>query len=216
MALNNLAYSRLHGTYLITHHDQYDDERLLADSRNALIGGAGILQYRDKSGDAAKRLRQAEKLRKLTTEYSCLLIINDDVELALQVAADGVHLGQHDNAIQLARSLLGPDSIIGSSCYNQLDLALQASSEGADYVAFGRFFPSSTKPAAVQAQPQLLKLARDKLDVPIVAIGGITHDNASGLIKAGADMIAVINAVFAQPDITSATRQFQNLFRPQG
>ena len=216
MAINISSNSRLHGTYLITHHDPYDDERLLSDSRNALIAGAGILQYRDKSSDAAKRLRQAVKLRNLTAEYGCLLIINDDIELAQQVAADGVHLGKHDNAIQPARSLLGPDSIIGASCYNQLSLALQACSEGADYVAFGRFFASTTKPAAVQAQPQLLKQARKKLDIPIVAIGGITHDNAPGLIKAGADMIAVINAVFAQPDITAATRQFQNLFKPQG
>ncbi len=120
-------------------------------------------------------------------------------------------LGKHDNAIQPARSLLGPDAIIGASCYNQLDLALQARSEGADYVAFRTFLSFSTKPAAVQAQPQLLEQARDKLDVPIVAIGGITHDNAPGLINAGADMIAVIDAVFGQSDINIGNQAVSEL-----
>ena len=207
---------KLHGTYLITHHDSLDDARLVRDVTDALTGGARILQYRDKTRDPDKHLRQCKKLRGLTADYGCVFIVNDDVALARASRADGVHLGREDNRIKHARDMLGPEAIIGSSCYNQFELAVQACDAGADYVAFGRFLPASTKPDAVQADLQLLQQASKQLDVPVVAIGGITQDNASGLIDAGADMIAIINAVFGQQNIQTAAGQFQNLFIKQG
>jgi len=211
MAMNSSRH-HLTGLYLISSHDQHEDKKLWRDVEDALSAGTRILQYRDKSGDADKRLRQAEHLRKITRQYDCLLLINDDINLAKQVDADGVHLGKDDGNIDQARALLGSDAIIGASCYNQLELAVQASQRGADYVAFGRFFVSATKPAAVQAHAGLLQQARQQLDLPVVAIGGITHDNALQLIEAGADMLAVINGVFAQHDIRKAAQQFQRLF----
>jgi len=211
MAMNS-SHNHLKGLYLISNHDQHDDEKLSDDAEEALATGVRVLQYRDKSGDADKRLRQAENLRKLTQQYDCLLLINDDIDLAKQVDADGVHLGKDDGNIDHARALLGSDAIIGASCYNQFERAVQASQRGADYVAFGRFFASATKPAALQANTGLLQQARQQLDLPVVAIGGITHDNALQLIEAGADMLAVINGVFAQHDIRKAAQQFQRLF----
>ena len=206
---------RLQGLYLISNHQQHDDQRLLDDVYIALQSGVKILQYRDKSGDQDKRLSQCQQLRKMTRSHDCLLIVNDDARLAQQVEADGVHLGQEDGNIVHARHLLGNDKIIGVSCYNRIELARQAVTEGADYVAFGRFFPSTTKPNAVQASIDLLHEAKG-LGLPIVAIGGISQDNAPGLINAGADMIAVIDAIFGQSDIKTATQQFQNLFTSEG
>lgn len=206
--------SPLQGLYLITDHDQLTDQQLADDVSQALNAGAHLLQYRDKTDDWQKRLRQAGALRELTLANDCLLIINDDVALAEAVAADGVHLGKDDGAVAAARQKLGPDRIIGASCYNQLELARQAANDGADYLAFGRFFPSSTKPAAVQAAPELLPRA-SSLGRPLVAIGGITPDNAAGLVAAGADMLAVINAVFSSPDIGASVRQFISIFEAQ-
>ena len=206
---------RLKGLYLISNHQHAEDQHLLDDVDLALQSGAKILQYRDKSLDQEKRLLQCQRLRTMTASYDCLLIINDDARLAQLVEADGVHLGQQDGNISDARQLLGNDKIIGISCYNDIELARQAADEGADYIAFGRFFPSRTKPNAVQASVDLLHQARN-LQLPIVAIGGISKDNAPGLINAGADMIAVIDAVFGQRDIKTATQQFQNLFTSQG
>lgn len=207
--------NRLQGLYLISNHQHAEDQHLLNDVNLALQSGAKILQYRDKSSDQEKRLSQCQRLRTMTASYDCLLIINDDARLAQQVEADGVHLGQQDGNIPDARHLLGNEKIIGVSCYNNIELARQAAAEGADYIAFGRFFPSRTKPNAVQASVDLLHQASN-LQLPIVAIGGISKDNAPGLINAGADMIAVIDAVFGQRDIKTATQQFQNLFTSQG
>ncbi|MBT8440486.1 MAG: thiamine phosphate synthase, partial [Gammaproteobacteria bacterium] len=165
--------------------------------------------------DQEKRLLQCQQLRKTTTDSGCLLIINDDARLAQQVEADGVHLGQEDGNITHARQLLGDDKIIGVSCYNKIELASQAADEGANYIAFGRFFPSRTKPNAIQAHADILHQAKD-LQLPVVAIGGISQDNAPDLINAGADMVAVIDAIFGQSDIKTATQQFKNLFKLQG
>ena len=206
---------RLQGLYLISNHQQFNNQRLFDDVDLALQSGVKILQYRDKSGDQEKCLLQCRQLRKMTADSGCLLIINDDAGLARQVDADGVHLGQEDGNINHARDLLGSDKIIGVSCYNKIELARQAASEGADYIAFGRFFPSRTKPNALQAHAEILQQARE-LQLPTVAIGGISQDNAPGLIKAGADMIAVIDAVFGQSDIKTAIQQFKLLFRSQG
>jgi thiamine-phosphate pyrophosphorylase len=206
---------RLQGLYLISNHQTFEDQRLLEDVDLALQGGVKILQYRDKSGDQEKHLSQCRQLRKITADCGCLLIINDDAGLAQQVDADGVHLGQEDGNITHARQLLGDDKIIGVSCYNKIELASQAADKGADYIAFGRFFPSRTKPNAIQAHADILHDAKN-LQLPVVAIGGISQDNAPGLIHAGADMIAVIDAIFGQSDIKTATQQFKNLFKSQG
>lgn len=149
----------------------------------------------------------------LCLNYHVPFIINDDLALAKTLGADGVHLGAEDAAAAYARQALGPRAIIGVSCYNSLERALQAQREGADYVAFGRFFPSRSKPDAVQAGIELLREARKKLHLPIAAIGGITLQNAAQLLEAGADMLAVIHGVFGEQDVRAATQSYTTLFR---
>mgnify|MGYP001816074017 CR=1 FL=1 len=205
----------LRGLYVITNSTLAAEQDLTDQVASALQGGARIIQYRDKHSNAPCRLDQARRLRKLTHSYASLLIINDDVDLALAVQADGVHLGRQDTALAQAREKLGPHAVIGVSCYNRLALARQAKQAGADYIAFGRFFPSQTKPEAVQAEPELLRQARRELQLPLVAIGGITPENGASLITAGADMLAVIHAVFGQPDIRKACEHFRTLFQPE-
>ncbi len=203
--------ARIEGLYAIT-PDEADTAELLRKVRLALLGGARILQYRNKTATAALRLKQAEALRGLTREFAVPLIVNDDTALARQVNADGVHLGGEDGGVAEARALLGDGSLIGVSCYNRLPLAQEAVRQGADYVAFGSFFISTVKPEAVAATPDLLRQARCELNVPIVAIGGITAQNGAQLLKAGADALAVISAVFSAPDVEGAAREFSNLF----
>ena len=156
-------------------------------------------------------MQTAQALRELTHRHHALLIINDDVALAATCNADGVHIGRHDGGLREARARLGAEAIIGVSCYNQFELARQAVEAGADYVAFGRFFPSRTKPDAVPASLDLLHQARQELDIPVVAIGGITAATAAPLLEAGADMLAVVEGLFTQPDIRAAARQFREL-----
>ena len=207
--------SRLHGLYVITDARLAAAQGLATQVEAALEGGARIIQYRDKGKDRSRRELEAETLRRLTQRYQALLIINDDVELAHRCAADGVHLGRDDISLPTARQRLGDGAIIGISCYNRLELALQAARLGADYVAFGRFFSSRSKPEAVQAEAQLLRQAREHLQLPLVAIGGITPENGRQLLEAGADMLAVIHAVFGQPDIRLACAQFHTIFLPE-
>jgi thiamine-phosphate pyrophosphorylase len=199
------------GLYAIT-PDTPDTDELLRCVRPALRGGARVLQYRNKSAAAALRLRQAQALRQLTREFGTTFIVNDDARLAAQVDADGVHLGGADGGVAAARGLLGKAGIIGASCYNRLPLALEAAKQGADYVAFGAFFPSSVKPGAVRADVALLHAARRELGVPIVAIGGITQRNGAALVEAGADALAVISALWDAPDIEAAAQGFSTLF----
>jgi len=201
----------LQGLYAIT-DTSLCKNNLLQQVEAALIGGAKILQYRDKSVDNSRRTTEARALLRLCQQYKIPLIINDDVQLAAAVEADGVHLGRDDSAIQNARTQLGSEAIIGVSCYNDLSAALAAESAGADYVAFGRFFSSSTKPDAAPANIELLRQASAQISLPLVAIGGITPENGGQLIEAGADMLAVIQGIFGQPNIRSATQQFQQLF----
>lgn len=198
------------GLYAIT-PDETDTAELLRKVRLALLGGARVLQYRNKIADAALRLEQAWALRELTHEFSVPLIINDDVVLAQQVDADGVHLGGEDGSVAAARAVLGNDKFIGVSCYNRIELAHEAARQGADYVAFGSFFASTIKSNAVVASPELLRQARREIAVPLVAIGGITVPNGAHLLKAGADALAVISAVFSASDIQNAARQFSIL-----
>ena len=206
---------RLRGLYTITDSALATQHGLTVQVEAALAGGARIIQYRDKSVDRQRRLAEASQLRRLTEQNQALLIINDDVELAYQAGADGVHLGRDDMTLTLARQRLGAAAIIGVSCYNQLELALQAAQAGADYIAFGRFFPSRSKPGAVPAHAELLQQARQRLALPLVAIGGITPENGRQLIQAGADMLAVIHGVFGQPDIRQACASFQAIFESE-
>ena len=210
-SLHDPGTHAIQGLYAIT-PDECDTEALLRRVRLALAGGARVLQYRNKRADAVLRLAQARALRALTREFSARLIVNDDAQLAQRADADGVHLGRGDATLGAARAVLGGQKIIGISCYNQLPLARDAVAQGADYVAFGAFFPSSTKPGAVQADAELLRQARAELKVPIVAIGGITLENGAGLVEAGADALAVISAVFEAGDIEAAAQDFEKLF----
>ncbi|WP_066014966.1 thiamine phosphate synthase [Endozoicomonas atrinae] len=204
---------RFHGLYGVTDSQLQPDDRILIETvEQALMGGMKVLQYRDKSLDSGKRLRQAGALKVLCHQYQAMLIINDDVELALDVEADGVHLGQQDESLAYARERLGDYAIIGISCENSLEKAKAAVEQGANYIAFGKFFPSRTKPDAKNAELSILSDAREMFDLPIVAIGGITMDNASDVISAGADMVAVVNNLFAAQNIRDRAQGFMALF----
>ena len=206
---------RLNGLYAITDARLQRPDQLTECVRLAIDGGARLIQYRDKSADADFRLRQATALAGLCREHGVTLIINDDVELAAECGAQGVHLGENDADPQTARRLLGDKAIIGVSCYNRLPLALQAANQGADYIAFGRFFPSRTKPEAVQASLDLISMAGQQLSLPVAAIGGITAHNAKLLIDAGVAMLAVVHGVFAAADIRQAAAAYAALFQQQ-
>jgi len=199
------------GLYAIT-PDLADTSELLRKVRLALEGGARTLQYRNKIADTALQFQQAQALRQLTREFDTTLIVNDDVALAVQIDADGVHLGGEDGSVIAARALLGESKILGVSCYNLAPLGLAAVQQGADYVAFGAFFTSSVKPEAVKAELSMLRAARGEIRVPIVAIGGITHQNGTELVQAGADALAVISALWDAPDIKASAQQFSTLF----
>ncbi len=198
------------GVYALT-PECVDTEKLLQMVEAALKGGAAAVQYREKTGDVALRHEQASELLPLCRRYGVPLVINDDLRLADLTDADGVHLGREDASLREARIILGPKKIIGISCYQNLELARQAQADGADYVAFGSFYPSPTKPQAQRAHLQLLHDAAG-LSVPVVAIGGITADNAAEAIEAGADSIAVISALFDAPDVEQAARALSRLF----
>ena len=202
----------LRGLYAITDERLMPESDFLSSAEQALLGGVRLIQYRDKTTDTEKRLHQASVLKQLCEQTGSLLIINDDIELAGEVQADGVHLGKDDSSIDLAHRQLGMDAIVGVSCYNQLDLAIDAEKSGADYVAFGAFFPSSTKPEARTASLELLKTAKQKLQIPVCSIGGITADNAKILIKQGTDMTAIITDLFASDDIQKTASQISRLF----
>ncbi|WP_372523522.1 thiamine phosphate synthase [Sulfuricaulis sp.] len=203
---------QLAGLYAIADTLYLDDAHLMPAVGEATAGGARIVQYRDKKHVAADRARQVTELASLCRQHGALFIINDDVELAKQVQAAGVHLGRDDVSLAQARAQLGSQAIIGVSCYNELARAVRAQAEGADYVAFGSFFPSRTKPQAVRAGLELLCEAKQKLHIPVVAIGGITPENGAHLLAAGADALAVIEGVFGQVDIRAAAQRYARLF----
>jgi len=203
----------LSGLYAIT-ADGVRGDTLYTQAEAALAGGSRILQYRDKSGDNVRRLKEAKALLGLCRAHQALFIINDDIGLCQQCGAHGVHLGKEDGDLPSARKALGRDRIIGISCYNDLQQAHAAADGGADYVAFGAIYPSSTKPSAANAGLALLRKARSELDLPIVAIGGITPENAPPVIEAGADMVAMIQGLFGQEDIRLAAEKTSRLFKP--
>ncbi|WP_114241806.1 thiamine phosphate synthase [Dyella sp. C9] len=196
------------GLYVITDGPR---RNLLEVVALALAGGARLLQYRDKTTDHARRLTEARAIRALCVARKVPMIVNDDVALAMAAGADGVHLGEEDGDIAAARAQLGPEAIIGVSCYDSAERAFQLAAAGADYLAFGAFFPSPTKPHARRASFDLLRQTA-ALGLPRVAIGGITPDNGGPLIDAGADYLAVISAVFGDPDVRGAAARFAQLF----
>lgn len=200
------------GLYAIT-PDEPDTAALAAKVRLALAGGATTVQYRNKSATAALKSEQARELLALCRKARALLIVNDDLELALAIGADGLHLGTEDGDLAEARKAIGPKRLLGASCYNRIELAERAVAAGADHVAFGSVFASPTKPAARRAPLALFGEARKRLAVPLVAIGGITPDNARQVIEAGAHAVAVISALFDAPDVEAAARKFASLFR---
>lgn len=197
------------GLYLIT-PDEPDSARLLARVA-PVLPFASCLQYRNKRADPGLRERQASALRLLCRDAGVPLIINDDAALAARIGADGVHLGEHDGELAAARALLGDAAIVGVSCYDQLARAEIAAQAGADYIAFGAFFPSPTKPHARRASPVLLQAAA-RLGLVRVAIGGITPDNARPLVNAGADLVAVISGVFDATDPVAAAQAYRACF----
>ena len=206
---------KLRGLYAITDSELLKG-KLLPYVEAALKGGVKLLQYRDKSSDDARRLREAEALRELCNRYGTALIINDDAELAARLGV-GLHLGQGDGSLSVARALLGRKAIIGGTCHGQLALAETAAKEGASYVAFGRFFNSTTKPGAPAADINLLDAARAQISLPIVAIGGVTLDNAPALIAHGASMVAVVHGLFgadSADEVERRARAFSALFTP--
>jgi thiamine-phosphate pyrophosphorylase len=199
------------GVYAVT-PETADTESLLTRVEAALVGGIAAVQYRDKSADVARRHEQASELVALCRRYKVPLIINDDLRLADLTDADGVHLGRDDGSLREARIILGKGKFIGASCYQSLDLAQAAQAAGADYVAFGSFFASTTKPAAGRADAALLRAAAQAVHIPLVAIGGITLANAPLLLDAGADCLAVLSALFDAPDTGAAAHALNQLF----
>ncbi len=207
---------QLPGLYAVT-PDGLQAADLLDRVRLSLAAGVRLLQYRAKpaSGEApGARAATARAIAMACRAAGALLIVNDDPALAAAVGADGVHLGRDDGTVAQARAHVGR-TIVGVSCYDSLERALQAEADGADYVAFGAMFPSRVKPAAVRASHALLADARARLRVPIVAIGGIDLGNAPGVLQAGADSLAVISAVYDAPDIAEAVRSFNQLIDPE-
>lgn len=204
----------LRGLYAITDSQLLSDGRLLPYVEAALKGGARLLQYRDKSQDEARRLREAQALAELCRRYDAELIINDDAALAARLGV-GVHLGQEDGSLSSARARLDRRALVGATCHAQLELADQAAAEGASYLAFGRFYNSQTKPGAPAASLELLQQARQRYRLPLVAIGGVTLDNAPDLIGAGAHLVAVVHALFAADsaaEVEQRARAFAALF----
>ncbi len=203
-------HQHLRGLYVVTTDDMLLP-RLSAMVGAALKGGAKLVQYRNKSAPAPLRRSQAAELLRICRATGAKLIVNDDLALALEVGADGVHLGSEDGDLATARAALGPDRILGASCYNDIALAKAAAKAGANYLAFGAVFPSKTKTAAAHAPLSTLHAAK-RIGLPIAAIGGITLDNAPEVIDAGADMVAVISDLFNTMDITTRAAAYQDLF----
>ncbi|PCJ24206.1 MAG: thiamine phosphate synthase [SAR86 cluster bacterium] len=191
----------LSGVYAITDDLLLPGPLLFSATEAALEGGVSLIQYRSKEGSPAQRLKNAQKLATLCRKYETPLIINDDISLCESSQAQGVHLGHTDGSVKSARQQLGCEAIIGVTCHSSIEEALAAEKNGASYVAFGRFFPSKSKPQAPLANLEILNQARVALTIPIVAIGGINAENSSHVLLAGADMLAVIHGIFGRHDV---------------
>ena len=204
----------LQGLYAIADVQHIRAADFLERVQAVLVAGTPLVQYRDKVNEREVRERIAQQLWQLTQRHRSLLIINDDVELARAVDADGVHLGKEDCGIAEARACLGPDKIIGASCYNRYDNVVEAVANGANYVAFGSFFASPTKPAAPRADLDLIVRAKQEMGVPVCAIGGITQENVMPLLQSGVDMIAVISSLFDSPSPARSAQEYLALLQP--
>ena len=205
---------KLAGLYAIT-PDEPRTEILVGKVGQALRGGASLVQYRNKTAGPELRREQGRALAALCRAAGAPFIVNDDLALALALDADGVHLGADDGDLAEARQRLGQGKLLGASCYNRMELARTAAQAGVDYLAFGSVFSSGTKPGAVRAPLALFAEARRSFALPLVAIGGITHENAPQVFAAGADAVAVISAVFDAGDITASAAGFARLHQPQ-
>lgn len=201
----------LKGLYAVT-LDLADTADLLRRVEQALLGGVRLVQYRNKPAGAALRREQSMALLDLCRQNGVPLVINDDLQLALGIGADGAHLGREDGDLAAARAALGPGKLLGVSCYDDMERAREAKHIGADYIAFGSFFSSPTKPGAVRAPLTLLTRASEEFGLPVCAIGGITLQNAPQLIAAGADLLAVITDLFEAPDIQARAASYTQLF----
>ena len=200
------------GLYAIT-PDSADLNTLIQKTKSAIEGGAFMVQYRSKIQDRDVKMQQCAAILRLCREYEIPCIVNDDVDMCRILEADGVHLGEKDDNIAEVRHILGEDAIIGSSCYDQLNRAKSAQKEGASYVAFGAMFPTSTKPNAPRATLELLKKAKREIQIPIVAIGGITVNNAHDVIKTGIDAIAVITSLYEAKSIKETAETLSKMFQ---
>ena len=203
---------KLTGLYAITDEKLITEEHFQQSVELALQGGSRIIQYRDKSSNPEKRLQQASTLRSLCELYQAIFLINDDIELAKAVNADGVHLGKDDISPTIARQVLGENAIIGISCYNNLERAIEAENNNADYVAFGAIFSSTTKSAANVAGLDIIAKAKQQLSIPVCTIGGITQENIQQVIQQGADMAAIISGIFSADDIKQSTTTLSQFF----
>ena len=204
------------GVYAITSDRAGSPAELCDAVALAIAGGARVVQYRRKHVEAAVQRREAAAACRVARDLGACFIVNDDVALARAIAADGVHLGRDDGDFRGLRAELGPDFVLGISCYRSVDRALEAVAAGVSYVAFGSFFPSQTKPGAPPCPLSVLEEARRRVDVPLVAIGGITPENGGALRAAGADFLAIISGIFDASDITAATRRYHAIFEDQG
>lgn len=211
MSSHNKNLAAMRGLYAITPDDCLLP-RLSALVAEALVGGVRIVQYRNKLAPPPLRRSQAAELIRICRAHDAALIINDDPALAAELGADGVHVGREDGGVARARAIVGPDAIVGASCYNDFQLAEAAVAAGADYVAFGAMFPSTVKPEAVTAPISLIAQARSQLNVPVCAIGGIRLENVGQLIDAGVNMASVITDLFDAPNLTERARAYQALF----
>jgi thiamine-phosphate pyrophosphorylase len=197
--------------YLVT-PNWNDTDRLLDITHQALRAGASLVQYRHKDASSALRIEQAHSLLKLCRQHGRPLVINDHLDLCMAIDADGVHVGGTDASVAEVRAALGPDRIVGASCYGEFSLARAAQDAGASYVAFGGFYPSTVKKYAVTTPADIVARAKAALRVPVVVIGGMTPENARPLAALGADMVAAISSVYLAPDPYGAAREFAGMF----
>ncbi|MES2048614.1 MAG: thiamine phosphate synthase [Pseudomonadota bacterium] len=201
----------LAGLYLVT-PDWDDTEQLIKVTEQGLLGGAAIVQYRHKFADAILRYEQASALLELCRRFDVPFIINDYVELCLSLDADGLHVGGTDISVAAARAAVGPEKILGASCYGDMQLAQAAHAAGASYVAFGGFYPSRVKKYPVTTDFAIVSTACAEIALPNVVIGGMTVENCQPLISAGANMVAAISSVYLAADPQAAAREFVRLF----
>ncbi|MGV3653579.1 MAG: thiamine phosphate synthase [Noviherbaspirillum sp.] len=199
------------GLYIVT-PDWDDTDKLLATTEQALRGGAALVQYRHKNAAPDLRREQARRLLELCRRHQRPFIVNDHVDLCLEIGADGIHVGGTDAGIADVRAAVGPDRIVGASCYGSLQLARDAHRAGASYVAFGGFYPSRVKKYEVATRPEMVAQAKAEIPLPNVVIGGMTEQNAAPLVAQGADMVAAISSVYMADDPEAAARGFVRLF----